>query len=331
MPESSLRQLQLLQILPRHPSKISTLEIQSQLNDLGYSVSLRMIQRDLESLESVMPIVCDDRERPFGWSWHQSAFGLQPSMDPIEALTFSLAEQYLEPLMPSKSFKRIKVFFDRANSILKKIKRNEISRWRERVRVEHQWQRLEAPKINDQVEAEIYDALLKGRQLSVLYTNRAEKRAKERIINPLGLVLRGQIHYLICSMDEDKDNPRFLPLHRFTKAEWNGNTSYEPKGFSVDKYIKDNNLGYLYSNKAINLEAKFDRSAGFHLTESSLSKDQEITPLDDGRLLVKAKVSDTAQLRWWLLGFAGQVEVIKPNFLREEMIQNIKSMNKRYK
>ena len=331
MPESSLRQLQLLQILPRHPSKISTLEIQAQLNDLGYSVSLRMIQRDLESLESVMPIVCDDRERPFGWSWHQSAFGLQPSMDPIEALTFSLAEQYLEPLMPSKSFKRIKVFFDRANSILKKIKRNEISRWRERVRVEHQWQRLEAPKINDQVEAEIYDALLKGRQLSVLYTNRAEKRAKERIINPLGLVLRGQIHYLICSMDEDKDNPRFLPLHRFTKAEWNGNTSYEPKGFSVDKYIKDNNLGYLYSNKPIHLEAKFDRSAGFHLTESSLSKDQEITPLDDGRLLVKAKVSDTAQLRWWLLGFAGQVEVLKPNFLREEMIQNIKSMNKRYK
>ena len=331
MPESSLRQLQLLQILPRHPSKISTLEIQSQLNDLGYSVSLRMIQRDLESLESVMPIVCDDRERPFGWSWHQSAFGLQPSMDPIEALTFSLAEQYLEPLMPSKSFKRIKVFFDRANSILKKIKRNEISRWRERVRVEHQWQRLEAPTINDQVEAEIYDALLKGRQLSVLYTNRAEKRAKQRIINPLGLVLRGQIHYLICSMDEDKDNPRFLPLHRFTKAEWNGNTSYEPKGFSVDKYIKDNNLGYLYSNKPIHLEAKFDRSAGFHLTESSLSKDQEITPLDDGRLLVNAKVSDTAQLRWWLLGFAGQVEVLKPNFLREEMIQNIKSMNKRYK
>ena len=164
-----------------------------------------------------------------------------------------------------------------------------------------------------------------------LYTNRAEKRAKQRIINPLGLVLRGQIHYLICSMDEDKDNPRFLPLHRFTKAEWNGNTAYEPKGFSVDKYIKDNNLGYLYSNKPVHLEAKFDKSAGFHLTESYLSKDQEITPLDDGRLLVKAKVSDTAQLRWWLLGFAGQVEVIKPKFLREEMVRNIKSMNKRYK
>ena len=82
--------------------------------------------------------------------------------------------------MPSKSFKRIKVFFDRANSILKRIKRNEISRWRERVRVEHQWQRLEAPKINDQVEAEIYDALLKGEQLSVLYTNRKQRIGLKR-------------------------------------------------------------------------------------------------------------------------------------------------------
>ena len=331
MPESSLRQLQLLQILPRHPSKINTSQMQDQLKDLGYSVSLRMIQRDLESLESIMPIVCDDRERPFGWSWHQSAFGLQPAMDPIEALTFSLAEQYLEPLMPSKSFKRVKVFFDRASSMLKQIKKNEISRWRQRVRVEHQWQRLEAPRINEEVEVQIYDALLKRRQLNVMYKNRGVQRPKERVINPLGLVIRGQIHYLICSMDEDKDNPRFLPLHRFSKAEWNGNKSYEPKDFSVDNYIKDNNLGYLYSSEPIALEVIFDRSAGFHLTESSLSKDQEIQVLEGDQLLVKATVSDTAQLRWWLLGFGGQVEVIKPNFLREEMIQNIKSMNKRYK
>ena len=68
MSESSLRQIQLLQLIPRHPSKISTSQIQDQLKDLGYAVSLRMIQRDLESLESIMPIVCDDRERPYGWS-----------------------------------------------------------------------------------------------------------------------------------------------------------------------------------------------------------------------------------------------------------------------
>jgi|TARA_B100000579_G_C22011137_1_gene479543 predicted DNA-binding transcriptional regulator YafY len=132
-------------------------------------------------------------------------------------------------------------------------------------------------------------------------------------------------------MDEDKDNPRFLPLHRFSKAEWNGHDAYEPEGFSVDNYIKENNLGYLYSNKRLLLEAVFDRPAGFHLTESSLSKDQEIKILDDGKIHIKATVSDTAQLRWWLLGFGGQVEVLSPKKLREEIIQNARDMIKVYR
>ena len=36
----------------------------------------------------------------------------------IQALTFSLAAQYLEPLMPKANFKRIEAFFDRAESVL---------------------------------------------------------------------------------------------------------------------------------------------------------------------------------------------------------------------
>ena len=142
MSESTLRQLDMMKLMPRYPSKISTTQLKEQLEDLGYLPTMRMVQRDLEMLASVLPLICDDREKPYGWSWHKDALGVQPAMDPIEALTFSLAEQYLEPIMPGKSFNRIKIFFDRANSVLKEVKRNQISRWRKRVRVEPQWQRL---------------------------------------------------------------------------------------------------------------------------------------------------------------------------------------------
>ena len=84
------------------------------MEDIGYKVSMRMVQRDLESLEAILPILCDDSSKPYGWSWTKDSPGLQPSMNLIEALTFSLAEQYLKPLMPNKSFKRIQIFFDRA-------------------------------------------------------------------------------------------------------------------------------------------------------------------------------------------------------------------------
>jgi len=332
MSESTLRQLDMMKLMPRYPSKISTKQLKEQLEDLGYIPTMRMVQRDLEMLASVLPLICDDREKPYGWSWHKDALGIQPAMDPIEALTFSLAEQYLEPIMPGKSFKRIKIFFDRANSVLKEVKRNQISRWRKRVRVEPQWQRLLPANIDRKVEAEIYDALLRKRQLTTRYLNRNAKQPRVRTVNPLGLVLRGSIHYLICSMDEDKENPRFLPLHRFKNAEWNGEEAYEPKSFSLDKYLEENNLGYLYSSKSIKLDVVFYGSSGFHLSETPLSKDQKI--LEDkktGGLRIKATLEDTAQLRWWLLGFGDQVEVLEPKSLRKEFFEMTKKMVAVYK
>ena len=50
----------------------------------------------------------------------------------------------------------------------------------------------------------------------------------------------------------------------------------------------------------------------------SLSEDHRTTEQSDGRILVEATVADTSQLRWWLLGFGSQVEVLEPISLREE-------------
>jgi hypothetical protein len=53
------------------------------------------------------------------------------------------------------------------------------------------------------------------------------------------------------------------------------------------------------------------------ITTPDLSTDQIITPLADSQW-VRATVADTDQLRWWLLGFGNQVEVLEPVELREE-------------
>jgi len=46
---------------------------------------------------------------------------------------------------------------------------------------------------------------------------------------------------------------------------------------------------------------------------------QQIVELPDGRVEVKARVADSLQLRWWLLGFADGVEVVLPTSLRQEL------------
>ncbi len=330
MTDTTLRQLKLLELLPRQPFKKSPQILKDDLSQIGFEVSIRTIQRDLKVLSSILPLLSDERDRPYGWSWHKDAPGLNPAMDPIEALTFSLAEEYLEPIMPSKSFNRLKIFFDRANAILNELEKSSIKKWRDNVRVVPQWQTLIAPTINDQAESEIYDALLKGYQLEVLYLKRGEKKAENRIVNPLGIVAQGVVHRLVCTLDDDTEQPRHLPMHRFQKAIQNGNKRIEPKDFKLDEFIKNQNIGYLITEKPITIEVRFQSMAGFHLTETPLSDNQILKQLDDGAYLLRAKLPNTSQLRWWLLGFGDQVEVIKPKSLRKEFTDITKNLYKLY-
>ena len=329
MSETTLRQLKLLELLPRQPFKKSPQSLRDDLSQIGFEVSIRTIQRDLKVLSGILPLISDERDKPYGWSWHKNAPGLNPAMDPIEALTFSLAEEYLQPIMPSKSFNRLKIFFKRANAILKKLDKSAIKKWRDNVRVVPQWQTLIAPVINDQAESEIYEALLKGKQLEVLYLKRGEKKPESRLVNPLGMVVQGVVHRLVCTLDNSLQ-PRHLPMHRFQKAFQNGKKSIVPKDFNLDEFIKNQNIGYLISEKPISLEVKFQSMAGFHLTETPISETQELKILNDGRYLLKAKLPNTSQLRWWLLGFGDQVEVIKPKSLRQEFLETVRNLNKLY-
>ena len=331
MTDTTLRQLKLLELLPRQPRKMSPQDMKESLSQSGFEISIRTIQRDLKVLSAILPLVSDERDRPYGWSWHKDAAGLNPAMDPIEALTFSLAEEYLEPIMPGKSFKRMKIFFDRANNVLKEMDKSSIKKWRDSVRVVPQWQTLIAPSINNKAEAAIYEALLRGQQLEVRYLKRGEIKAEKRTVNPLGIVLQGVVHRLICTMGEDPESPRHLPIHRFKSAEWNGNQLTSPKQFNLDKFIQNQNIGFLLSNKLLNLEVIFSALAGFHLTETPIAKNQVLKRLEDGRYMLKVKLPDTSQVRWWLLGFGSQIEVVRPVFLRKEFEETAKSLNRIYK
>lgn len=331
MSDTTLRQLKLLEMLPRQPFKKSPQSLRDDLSQIGFDVSIRTIQRDLKVLSGILPLVSDERDKPYGWSWHKNAPGLNPAMDPIEALTFSLAEEYLEPIMPSKSFSRLKIFFDRANNVLNELDKSSIKKWRDNVRVVPQWQTLIPPEIQDDAESEIYEALLRGNQIEGYYQKRGQSQPDKRTINPLGIVLQGVVHRLICTMDDSPDIPRHLPIHRFKEAKLIPTKVTKPKNFDIDKFIKSQNVGFLINDKPINLVAIFQPMAGFHLTETPVSEDQQLLQLKDGSYQLKASLPDTSQLRWWLLGFGEQVDIKKPKTLRNEFKAIAKNMSLMYK
>lgn len=329
--QTLLRQWDMLRHIPRHPAKATASEIASRLVENGYQVTKRTVERDLVAMSAVFPLLADERSTPYGWSWAAKAAPLDvPQLTPTQALALVLVQEHLAALLPGAVSRDLEPYFRMARQRLSDEATGGAGRrWVERVRIVPPTQPLRAPRVDPAVHTNVTDALLRDLKLSIAYRGRGATREKAAVISPLGLVQRGPVLYLAVAYDGFED-VRTLALHRMSRAEVLSERSEPPAGFDLGRHVGSGVLDF-GSGEHIKLVALFDDDAALHLAESPLSDDQAITPAGKDLVHLSATVADTPQLRWWLLGFAGRVEVIEPGSLREEMALMARSMNARYR
>jgi predicted DNA-binding transcriptional regulator YafY len=313
MADTLLRQWTMLRLIPRAPRKIETAALERLLFEEGFEVNRRSIQRDLNTLSTRFPLLCDMREKPYGWCWDADAVLDVPGMDPTTALTFALAERFLNHVLPPATLRRMEPHFRQARGVLDHVDHPGMAHWPEKVRILPRGLKLLAPEIDQPVLDVVYAALLKERCFKAHYQPR-EAAETTYEVNPLGLVLRDAVTYLVCTLWNYQDVLQ-LALHRMQYAEILDKPASRPADFDLDAYIAAGHFASPYSGEMVRLEVLFEADAAYHLRETRLSEDQELTDQPDGRVLVKATVRDTGELRWWLLGFEEAVEVLSPEGL----------------
>ncbi len=185
-----------------------------------------------------------------------------------------------------------------------------------------------APEIRPEVLEVVYEALLRECRFRARYRKRGESEIKEYEVSPLGLAFQDQLIYLVATLWDYAD-PLLLLLHRMEAAELLEKVIVPPKGFDFHRYVEAE-LHFPEGERPLRLTVLLEAQAAAHLAETPLSNDQELSEQPDGRLLVRATVADTAQLRWWLQGFGDKVEVVKPKGLREEFRAVSRRMAERY-
>ena len=329
MSETYIRQWAMLRHIPRLPRKIPASSLLSLLEQDGYKVSKRTIERDLHSLSGIFPLECDDRNKPFGWSWFGKDVLDIPSMDMPIAMTFSLASQFLTPLLPRSSKAHLEPHFKQAEKVLKNTEKSGQGKWLNKVRVLNRGQALIPPEISPHILDTVYEALLTDKCIDITYQSSITSEVKEYEVNPLGLVFKDATVYMVSSLWR-YDDIKQLVVHRIKTANITDKKKRTPKGFILDDYISSGNFGYKVNEKEIKLKVLFDADTVNHLRETKLSKDQTVKDQGDRRMLLEATVLDTMELRQWLLGFGDQVEVIKPKKLRNEFKAIAKNLVKNY-
>ncbi len=329
--DTLIRQLNMLQAIPRYPKGVTVKQLQESLETLGFFVNRRTVQRDLNRLSRCFPLL-DDGKRPMRWSWKPDAPALaMPQMESHCALLFWMMRQQLRPQLPKSTVQWLEPYFTSAAALLDNLSDDQaMSAWRDKIRVLHRGPMLQPAIANAAVEQAVYDALLHDRCLTLEYTTRWEGARKSYQAHPLGLVLKEGITYLVCTLWDYRDL-RLLALHRIDTAEMMDKPATIPDGFSLDDYIASGELGFAEGEgRTIQLKVLFDAYTALHLEERPLSDDQTLEPYDETRYLLTATVQNSAELEWWLLGFGDCVTVLEPASLQQKILQTARAMVQQY-
>jgi predicted DNA-binding transcriptional regulator YafY len=326
MSDTLMRQWELLRAIPRAPRKIDVATLMVRLRESGYRITRRSLQRDLNLLSGVFPLQSDTRTIPYGWSWAAEAptFDL-PAMDGPSALTMCIVELFAQTLLPPTVRQTLAPHFARAQAVLEAHPNNALRHWVDCVRVVPREMPLMAPKFNDAAVRTVYEGLLDNRRIKVVYAPRSADEGGERQyeVNPLGLVVRGSLSYLVCTFWDYQDI-RQLALHRISSAEITDTPVRKPTEFDLDEYIEVGEFEYPVG-PIVHLQVRFDRAAAAHLYETPLSADQIIEDSGADHVLVRATVRDTARLEWWLLAFGPSLTVVAPDGIRQRIVNAVRA------
>lgn len=318
------RQWQILSRLP-NGKWIGTRELQEQLQREGIDISLRTIQRDLNQIAERFPIE-NNGATPQGWRWKTDApIQSIPHMNSSQAVTFMMVEEHLKHLLPPSLLAEINPWFDLARRSLSSHQNN-VRQWINRVRIIPATQPLIPPMVDRKAQTAIYEALLQDHQLECIYVKRnAQKEEKTYVLNPLALVQRGAIIYLVCTR-QDKSDVQTFALHRFKSATVLDSRALHPVGFDIDQFIDKGTLGFRVNlelpTEEVQLKLHMHQYDAMTFVESKLSKDQQITDLEDDIKCIRATVPFNLQLVWWLRGFGQKITHIEPQEVAELVWEN---------
>ncbi|QIT55033.1 WYL domain-containing protein [Aquisalimonas sp. 2447] len=330
MADSIGRQWDILCVIPHFPQSVSTLEIWQKLRDKGHSNTKRTVERDLERfLSSHFPLIKDNDGNANTWGWmrgaRQTNFNI-PGMGIEEALAFSLVRSFLSPVLPPSTLEALEPHFEQAKRTIEAKERTSapITEWPNKVVMTTRGQSLAPPALNEEVVNAVYEALFLDRQLDAAYHSRRSGAVKQYVINPLGLVVRDDVIYLVCTFDDDT-RIRTLPLQRMLSAQARETRASRPEDFDLEGFVNNGGMDVLVSEDPLDLRLRISNKTVAHLQETRLSENQEIDRIDDDWAELRATVPDTQQIRWWLLGLSDEVEVVAPESLRQEIAGKLQS------
>lgn len=319
--------LEAIRRLSKTRSWVTQRDLLADMRGQGFDVEKHHVLRDLKALLQIHPeLEChnesNEQGRPrrgveFGYRWVARDATPETGLSIPEALSLVMVSRHLRQALPATLSSALNRLFERAEATLDLQHRNGVANWQDLVGIVAPSQPMLPPNIDSEIIQVIHQALIAKEQFRAVYRN-VSGEEEERLLHPLGMMVREPSVYLIAVSDGYED-PRIYAMHRFNSAKREHLPAWQPEGFSLPEYLeKQGNFG---SGNWLKLKARVCEHLGLILEETPLGSGQLLgKPNDDGWRTLEVKVRDNWQLTWWLLAQAGRIIIDRPTALRQRII-----------
>ncbi|HNY21113.1 MAG TPA: WYL domain-containing protein [Treponemataceae bacterium] len=120
-----------------------------------------------------------------------------------------------------------------------------------------------------------------------------------------------------------------LALERIRSLELTEDSFEPPPGFDPVKLLSDP-FGFVLENESFVARVLFDKDQARYVTEREWPDGTNIEKNSDGSIVLTVTTSGKYELIRWLMGYGSAAEVLEPDWLRDEMAEEIARMNDRY-
>ncbi|WP_164491761.1 helix-turn-helix transcriptional regulator [Staphylospora marina] len=288
-------------------------------------VSQRTVLRDLDALGRMGIPVVADRGRHGGWylldSFRKTLLTL--NQDEVASLFFNMPEKLLKDLGLERTYRMAR---RKLSSALPDRTESQVLRWWERIHLDTEpWKGGNSE--NEWMEP-ILRAVLEERKLWLGY-ERLDGKQSERIVEPLGLVAKGAVWYLVANTAE---GIKSFKLNRIQSARMLAETFDRPEGFDLAEWWNASKARFVARLPEYIVRVRLTPHALRRIRFSDrfvrvLSVED---PDEMGWIAATLRFDTRQEAAEWSLGMHREVLVVEPEDLRETVRELAKAVVNMY-
>lgn len=322
--KSLIRQWRLLQFLADARHGYTVKELHQEM-----SVSVETIRRDLKDLAAAGFRVCETVGYRGLKRWRVEGFESQFGFTITDLLSIYMGRQFLESLAGTP-------FWDGQQKVFSKIRGalgEQGIRYLQKLSVSLH---ATAVGVSDYSKrSEMIDDLMiavEDRLISlIVYQSDQATEPVEQEVYPQGFVFHRGSLYLVAWSSRRKEI-RTFKMDRIEDVHSTKLPAAVPEKFDLAEWL-EHSFGVYRSNTDTlqTIRIHFARAAARYVHESRWHGSQKLTPQKDGTLIAEFRLTDTQEIKRWIMSFGPNANVLEPTELAEEIADDLQAMLDSYR